>query len=80
MPTLTRESIVKLALLAFSLLGLVFAVLVFVFVALTAFGPVEDDPGFDCRLHGNHICGPTAEFPEGKYFLTWRVSNAGIQS
>jgi hypothetical protein len=21
--------------------------------------PEEDEPGFDCRIHGNRICGPT---------------------
>ncbi|AKF14323.1 hypothetical protein SEA_VINCENZO_61 [Mycobacterium phage Vincenzo] len=25
---------------------------------VTGLEPAEDDPAFDCRLHGNHICGP----------------------
>jgi hypothetical protein len=27
--------------------------------------PLEDDPAFDCRIHGNHICGPGAVLPDG---------------
>lgn len=29
--------------------------------------PREDDPGFDCRVHGNEVCGPTAEYTPGCY-------------
>ena len=25
---------------------------------VTGVDPAEDDPAFDCRLHGNRICGP----------------------
>ncbi|MFJ5121909.1 hypothetical protein [Kitasatospora sp. NPDC088548] len=25
----------------------------------TTTAPDEDEPGFDCRIHGNRICGPT---------------------
>lgn len=33
--------------------------------------PQEDDPAFDCRIHGNDICGPTGEHEAGCY-------NAGV--
>ena len=33
--------------------------------------PQEDDPAFDCRIHGNQVCGPTGEFEAGCY-------NAGV--
>lgn len=29
--------------------------------------PAEDEPGFDCRMHGNRICGPGSEYPAGCY-------------
>lgn len=29
--------------------------------------PREDDPGFDCRLHGNRTCGPGAAHAAGCY-------------
>lgn len=31
--------------------------------------PVEDSPGWDCRIHGNQICGPTNSqgVPAGNY-------------
>lgn len=25
----------------------------------------EDDPAFDCRVHGNRVCGPGAFLPDG---------------
>lgn len=27
--------------------------------------PAEDTPAFDCRVHGNRICGPSAVLPDG---------------
>ena len=31
--------------------------------------PTEDDPAFDCRIHGNRICGPgnSQGVPPGQY-------------
>ena len=31
--------------------------------------PAEDDPAFDCRIHGNRICGPgnSQGVPPGQY-------------
>ncbi len=29
--------------------------------------PQEDDPDFDCRVHGNDVCGPTGEHQAGCY-------------
>lgn len=38
-------------------------------VAVTGVGPAEDEPGFDCRIQGNRICGPTNDqgVPAGRY-------------
>ena len=27
-------------------------------VGITVPTPEEDEPGFDCRIHGNKVCGP----------------------
>ncbi|ACF05061.1 hypothetical protein Nigel_58 [Mycobacterium phage Nigel] len=37
--------------------------------AVTGTEPAEDDPAFDCRLHGNRICGPgnSQGVPPGQY-------------
>ena len=36
---------------------------------VTGTQPAEDDPAFDCRLHGNRICGPgnAQGVPPGQY-------------
>lgn len=43
-----------------------YARLVFV---TTGLEPAEDDPAFDCRIHGNRICGPgnSQGVPPGQY-------------
>uniref|UniRef100_A0AB39AKN1 Uncharacterized protein n=1 Tax=Mycolicibacterium phage phi1_186018 TaxID=3236641 RepID=A0AB39AKN1_9CAUD len=37
--------------------------------AATGTEPAEDDPAFDCRIHGNRICGPgnSQGVPPGQY-------------
>ena len=37
--------------------------------ATTGLEPAEDDPAFDCRIHGNRICGPgnSQGVPPGQY-------------
>lgn len=35
--------------------------------AVPVIEPREDDPGFDCRIHGNEVCGPTGEHTPGCY-------------
>lgn len=45
--------------------------------------PQEDDPAFDCRIHGNDICGPTGEFEAGCYSdgvltIPWRDDMRGV--
>ena len=30
-------------------------------------GPMEDEPGWDCRTDGNRICGPEYEADTGEY-------------
>lgn len=37
----------------------------------------EDDPGWDCRTRGNHVCGPDSDHPAGCYrdgslVVAWR--------
>ncbi|QGH75311.1 membrane protein [Mycobacterium phage Quesadilla] len=36
---------------------------------VTGVDPAEDDPAFDCRIHGNRICGPgnAQGVPPGQY-------------
>lgn len=29
--------------------------------------PIEGEPGFDCRINGNHVCGPGSGQPAGCY-------------
>jgi len=40
-----------------------------VFATAPASGPTEDSPGWDCRVHGNRICGPgnSQGVPAGYY-------------
>jgi hypothetical protein len=35
-----------------------------------ASGPTEDSPGWNCRIHGNRVCGPgnAQNVPAGYYF------------
>ena len=39
----------------------------------SASGPTEDSPGWDCRIHGNRVCGPTNDqrVPAGDYSQRW---------
>ncbi|GAS90486.1 hypothetical protein [Mycolicibacterium brisbanense] len=52
--------------------SLTFADLLF---AATGTEPVEGDPAFDCRRHGDHICGPgnPQGVPPGVYRVTTAV-------
>jgi hypothetical protein len=36
-------------------------------------GPTEDSPGWDCRVHGNRVCGPgnAQNVPAGDYSTRW---------
>jgi hypothetical protein len=36
-------------------------------------GPTEDSPGWDCRVHGNRVCGPGngQGVPAGDYSTRW---------
>jgi hypothetical protein len=44
--------------------------LVDVFATGPSSGPTEDSPQWDCRIHGNRICGPgnAQNVPAGYYF------------
>lgn len=33
--------------------------------------PMEDDPAFDCRVHGNRICGDPGSQAENPYTNPW---------
>ena len=47
--------------------------LVAVFATGPASGPTEDSPGWDCRIHGNRVCGPgnAQNVPAGDYSTGW---------
>jgi hypothetical protein len=39
----------------------------------SASGPTEDSPQWDCRIHGNRVCGPGngQNVPAGDYSTRW---------
>lgn len=51
--------------------------------------PAEDEAGFDCRIHGNQVCGPDASieagfdiapgcYTDGKLTTPWRDGMSGL--